>query len=445
MTIRDMNSLTSLSRFFALLLSCALFNAAHAEQVTIEVTGVGSNVFPIAIAPLLGEASLKEAISPIIRADLERSGRFRLVDAPIALPDAPPTNLPEWKAKGAISLSVGSAQLEANGNSRIRLRLYDTEKQNLIDGLEIIARPGELRRAAHQLADMIYERITGDKGVFSTKIAYVVKTGTRYEVHVADADGVGGQMVFGTNDPIMSPAWSPDGRRLAYVSFERKKAVVFVQDLLTGSRKAVAAFKGSNSAPAWSADGQSLAVTLTIDGISQIYRVRADGSGDPQRLTRSASIDTEPCFSPDGQTIAFTSDRGGSPQIYTVPAVGGEPQRLTFEGSYNVSPQYSPDGKTLAYVARNNGNFQIAVLDIASKRLLNTLTDGHSDESPSFAPNGRMLLYATELGGRGVLAAVSSDGTVKQKLSTQGDAREPVWGPFAQPLPAIPMIPGLNK
>jgi len=423
------------------LFACTALLAA--DELKIEMFGTGSKLLPIAVAPLTGENALKDSVTAIIRADLERSGRFKLIDAPQALPDAPPSNLPEWKSRGSDSLALGGVQVDSAGNATIRLRLYDTVTQNLLTGGELRARGTEMRHAAHQLADMIYEALTGDKGVFSTRIAYVTKSGGRYELQVADADGFGAQMVFGSPEPIMSPTWSPEGRRIAYVSFERKKPVVFVQDVYSNTRKAVAAFKGSNSAPAWSADGTALAVTLTLNGQSQIYKVSAEG-GEATRLSNSDGIDTEPNFSPDGQSIAFTSDRGGSPQIYLMSALGGPAQRLTFEGSYNVSPRFSRDGKSLAFVRRDNGHFRVAIMDMATREV-RTLTDGHTDESPSFAPNGRMLLYATEQGGRGVLAAVSSDGVVKQKLTTTGNVREPAWGPFDRPLSFVPMIPGLSK
>lgn len=410
-------------------LAVALRPAAAA--LTIEIVGAGANQIPIAIAPFAGEERLPQKVTEVVAADLQRSGLFKLVGANVS---PPPTELAEvkfgdWQGRGAEALAIGSVQTVGDGRFEIRFRLLDVVKQSLLAGYTYTVGANQLRATAHKIADVIYEKLTGDRGIFSTKIAYVVKQGKRYELQVADADGYGAQTVLASNEPIISPAWSPDGSRLAYVSFEKRKPIIYVQQLATGTRQVVSNYKGSNSAPAWSPDGRRLAAVLTKDGLSQIYLLNADGS-NPTRLTSSPSIDTEPFFSPDGQHVLFTSDRGGSPQIYRVAVGGGQPERLTFDGSYNVSPRYSPDGKSFTFIQRNGGQFNVAVQDAVSRQAM-ILTDTGLDESPSFAPNGKLILYATEVKGRGVLAAVSSDGRVKQRLSTpQGDVREPAWGPF---------------
>jgi TolB protein len=413
------------------LLACALPARA---QLSIEITGAGATRIPIAIVPFAGEGALGAGISGIVRADLERSGLFRGLEVPPLSPvptEASSVSFPEWRSRLADALVLGSVSARPDGRYEARFRLYDVVKQASLGGIAYTLSKDQARATAHRIADFVYEKLTGEKGVFSTRIAYVVKRGNRYELQIADADGAGEETALASFEPIISPAWSPDGRRLAYVSFEQKKPVVYVHSLLEGKRSAVANFKGSNSAPAWSPDGAKLAVTLSREGGSQIYLINADGSG-VRRLTTSTAIDTEPRFSPDGQWLYFTSDRGGTPQIYRMPAAGGEAQRVTFEGGYNVSPRLSPDGKTLAYITRNEGKFQVALLDL-SNRQVQVITDSDRDESPSFAPNGRMILLATVVGGRGVLSAVSADGRVKQRLSaTTGDVREPAWGPFIE-------------
>jgi TolB protein len=400
-------------------------------QLRVEITGVGSQQFPIAIATFARDGQVPADIDAIVRADLARSGLFRLIDAgsqPIAENAA--VALPDWKSRGADALAVGSASRMADGRFDVRFRLHDTVKQQQLDGLSYVSPASDLRLTAHRIADRIYERITGERGVFATRIAYVVQTSrTSWELHIADADGANPQAALRSREPIISPSWSPDGTRLAYVSFESGKPVVYVHGVMTGERRAVANFRGSNSAPAWSPDGRALAVTLTREGNSQVFLMNADGS-NVRRLTTSSGIDTEPAFSPDGQSIFFTSDRGGGPQIYRMPAAGGAAQRVTFTGDYNISPRPSPDGKLLAYVSRRGGRFQVQVLDLAGGQET-PVTDTARDESPSFAPNGRMLLYATEVNGRGILASASTDGRVRTRLSgPSGDIREPTWGPF---------------
>jgi TolB protein len=414
---------------FALLAVPITLHAA----LTIEIIGGGASQIPIAIAPFRAEDGLAQKITPVVAADLARSGLFKIIDSGgmVPVPHEPEqVNYPQWRARGAEAVVIGSIAQLSDGRYDIRFRLMDATKQTQLAGFVYYATAAQLRLTAHKIADVIYEKLTGDPGVFATRITYIVKKGKRFELHVADADGFGAQTVLASNEPIISPAWSPDGTRLAYVSFEQKKPVVYVQSLVTGSRQAVANFWGSNSAPAWSPDGRRLAVTLSKDGGSQIFLINADGSGTPQRLTSSSAIDTEPNFSPDGKSIIFTSDRGGSPQIYRVSAGGGSPQRLTFEGSYNVSPRHSPDGKSFTFIQRNGNRYSVAVQDFATRQV-QVLTDGGIDESPSFAPNSKMILYASEVRGRGILAAVSSDGRVKQRFTEDaGDVREPAWGPL---------------
>ena len=418
--------------FRSILLLLALACATAQAQLSIEITGGGANQIPIGVLRFAGEEALPQSISNIVEADLQRSGRFRMLFAGNVDPlpaEVAQVNFGDWKNRNADALVIGSIVRLADGRFEARFRLLDVPKQTQIGGVAFTLTAQQARTTAHRIADVVYEKLTGDRGVFSTRIAYVVKQGSRFELQIADADGVGAQTALASREPIMSPSWSPDGTRLAYVSFENKKPVVYVHSLVSGQRQAVANFKGSNSAPAWSVDGKQLAVVLSKDGGSQIYLIGADGS-NPRRITNSGSIDTEPFFSPDGQSIYFTSDRGGSPQIYRMNTSGGEAARVTFEGSYNVSPRVSSDGKTLIYIARDGGRFYLRSLDLASKQG-QALTDGQHDESPSFAPNGKMILYATQTNNRGSLAAVSSDGGVKQRLSVQAaDVREPAWGPF---------------
>jgi TolB protein len=405
--------------------------AVSLAQLRVEITGVGSQQFPIAIAPFARDGQVPVEIESVVRADLARSGLFRTVDAGTTpIPESASVALPDWKARGADALVIGSVTRLADGRFDVRFRLLDTIRGGQLDGLSYVSPASDLRLTAHRIADRIYEKLTGERGVFATRIAYVVQTSRNsWELHIADADGANPQAALRSREPIISPAWSPDGSRLAYVSFETGKPVVYVHTVATGSRKAVANFRGSNSAPAWSPDGKTLAVTLTREGNSQVFLMNADG-GNVRRLTTSSGIDTEPSFSPDGQSIYFTSDRGGGPQVYRMPANGGGAQRVTFNGDYNISPRLSPDGKLLAYVGRRGGQFKVHVLDLASGQET-PVTDTVRDESPSFAPNGRMLLYATEVNGRGILASASVDGRARARLSgPSGDIREPTWGPF---------------
>ena len=410
---------------------CAAAFSAHA-QLTIEIIGGGATSIPIAIVPFAGESNYPLGVSGIVGADLSRSGLFRLVDPGGVVPRparAEDVRYGDWTGRGADAVVVGSMTALPDGRAEVRFALLDAVKQAQLASFSYVVPPAQFRATAHRIADVIYEKLTGDVGVFSTRIAYVAKQGTRYELLVADADGYNPQSIVTSKEPLLSPEWSPDGTRIAYVSMENRKPVVYVQSLTTGARQLVANFRGSNSAPSWSPDGSKLAVTLSKDGSSQIYLIGTDG-GNAQRLSTSAGIDTEATFAPDGRSILFTSDRGGSPQIYRLTLGGGGVERMTYDGNYNVSPRFLPDGKGFVFVRRDGGRLNIALQDFATRQV-QILTQGSLDESPSVAPNGKLILYASEVGGRGILAAVSSDGRVKQRLTaTASDVREPAWGPL---------------
>ncbi len=399
-------------------------------QFRVEVTGVGLTQLPIAIAPFRGDAQAPQKIAAIVQADLERSGQFRSIDASgAALDESSRPDVAMWRQKSADSLATGSIIRTADGRYDVRFRLWDVVRGQDLGGQSFVVTQGDLRLVAHRIADFIYEKLTGERGVFSTRITYVTKTGSRYSLWVADADGENAQSALSSPEPIISPAWSPSGGQIAYVSFESRKPVVYVHDVATGRRRLIANFRGSNSAPAWAPDGRTLAVTLSRDGGSQLYTIDANG-GEPRRLMQSSGIDTEPVFSSDGRTIYFVSDRGGAPQIYRVPVGGGSAERVTFSGNYNISPSISPDGKWLAFISRVGGAFKLHVMDLASGAV-NAITDTTADENPSFAPNSRLLVYATQQQGREALMTTTLDGKIKARLAGQaGDIREPDWGSF---------------
>jgi TolB protein len=431
-----MTKIVKLLLFVGVLLSAPV----HAA-LTIEITQGIEGAVPIAVVPLGWRgtaAAAPENIAAIIAADLNRSGRFEslpdrdLVAHPVT---AEQVKFQNWRMLNVDNLVIGQLEETSAGQYSAQFELFDVFRGTRLAGSTFSVPAGELRRVAHHISDLIYETLTGERGAFNTQIAYVTSSGSSknktYTLLVADSDGYSPQTILTSKQPLMSPSWSPDGLQVAYVSFENKAAEIYIQEVLSGSRRKLASFKGINGAPSWSPDGRKLALTLSRDGNPEIYVMTIEG-GDLRRLTSSAAIDTEPVWAPDGRSIVFTSDRGGSAQLYRVSATGGSAQRLTFDGKYNAGADISPDGRKIAMVHGGSGRYRIAVLDLDSG-LLRILTDGQLDESPSFSPNGSMIIYATGAGNREVLSAVSVDGRFRQRLSLQaGNVREPVWSPFGK-------------
>ena len=410
-----------------------LFVSPVNAQMNIEIKGVGQTLYPVAVTRFKDEEKLPVKISDVIRQNLTRSGYFRNVELGNGVEDDQVIpNFKTWAARGADALAVGSVTQKSQGQYEIRYRLYDIRKGESLNGLIVSASEDNLRLAAHKISDDIIFKLLGERGVFSTRLSYVMKEGKRYRLVISDADGQNMRNALNSSEPIISVAWSPDGQKIAYVSFEDRKPIVYVHELATGRRIVLSNERGNNSAPSWAPDGKSLAISLSKDGNTQIYRVNADGS-NLRRLTQGNTIDTEPQFSPDGKFIYFTSDRGGNPQIYRMGADGerGEPaRRITFKQPYATSPRISPDGKFLAYIGGAGGGFKLFLMNLVTGDTT-PMTDTSFDESPSFAANGRYILYSTQVGGKKVLAAVSVDGYVKQILSVPGsDVRQPSWGPF---------------
>ncbi|MDJ0739319.1 MAG: Tol-Pal system beta propeller repeat protein TolB [Gammaproteobacteria bacterium] len=419
---------------------------ARASTLTIEITQGAEGALPIAVVPFAwrGDAGSPppHEVGGIVAADLQRSGRFKPLptNEMLARPSrGEDVDFRDWRALGVDNLVIGDVSPNGPGGYLVRFYLYDVFRGEQITGYSMPTTASDLRATAHHIADIIYETLTGEPGAFATRIAYVtsIRSGAgeqakeRVELRIADADGYAPQAIVSSDEPIMSPAWSPDGRRLAYVSFENAQPSVWIQEVFTGKRERMTSFKGINGAPAFSPDGRYLALTLSKDGNPDIF-IMDIARRSLRAITRHWSIDTEPSWSPDGKSLVFTSDRGGKPQIYRVSVNGGEAQRVTFEGDYNARASYSPDGRMLTMVTRVSGAYRIATLDLdrGDYRVMST---GRLDESPSFAPNGSMIIYATRVGGKGVLAAVSTDGRVQQRLRLQeGDVREPVWSPHHQ-------------
>ncbi|MBC7711191.1 MAG: Tol-Pal system protein TolB [Rhizobacter sp.] len=422
----NLSSLRIVTLFGAL-----LFAAQVRAQLTIDIVGVGAQQIPVAVAGFAGsDAALAQQMSAVIEADLARSGLIKTVNSNGLPKNGELAAVPfsELKARGADATVIGSLVPAANGMVAVSFRLVDVPKQEQLTGLVFNVPNKDLRATAHRIADIVYERLTGEKGVFSTRLAYVAKSPGRFQLIVADSDGFNAIPVVNSAEPIISPAWSPDGSRLAYVSFEGRKPSVYIQNVSSGQRTLLTRAAGNQSAPAWSPSGDQIVFASSQAGGTQLFVAGADGSNS-RRLTNSGAIDTTPNWAPDGR-IYFMSDRGGSPQIYRIAGEGGNAERITFEGSDNANPRVAADGKSMVFVKREGSRYMLAVQDFASRQV-QTLTQGPVDESPSFAPNGKLIVYASVYNGKGILAAVSADGRVKQRLgASNADVREPAWGPL---------------
>jgi TolB protein len=423
------------------LILCVSFCARARAEFVVEVTRGQENAIPVAVVPFMAADAPDAALdaAAVVAGDLKRSGRFKPMDRKDMI-EQPHTgagiNFDDWRRLGNDYILVGLMQPQGPDQYVINFELYNALNRQRLLSYQISANRAGLRLAAHQVADMVYDKILGVRGAFATRIAYVSVTGAlphrNFRLIVADSDGENPHVVMQSNEPLMSPAWSPDGQSLAYVSFEDRLPSVYVQYLKTGERKRVSAKAGVNQAPAFSPDGKKLALTLsTRDGNLDVY-VLDLASGGISRITDDPGIDTEPQWSKDGQSLYFTSDRAGGPQIYRVGLKSGDhPKRLTFQGNYNARPRLSPDESQLAFVTQEDGAYRIAVMNLDGRGDMQVLTKGQFDVSPSYAPNGAMLLYASRDRGRGVLALVSSDGRVQERLvSSEGEVQEPAWGPF---------------
>lgn len=428
----------NLYSYLILVFGLLINSGVHALEIIID-KGV-ENPIPVAIVPFgwSQAAALPPVdITTVIAEDLTRSARFSTMeqkDMPQEPHDFNAINFKDWRLLGMENLVIGNMTLNNDGSYDVEFRLIDVYKEKQIAGFRIPSTELQLRRTAHEISDIIYEKLIGIRGAFSTRIAYITvnknQNGSkRYSLQIADADGYAPQILLESGEPLLSPSWSPDGRQMAYVSFEGKNSAVYIQDITTGKRQRVASNPGINSAPAWSPDGSRLALTLSKDGNTEIYILHV-ASNVLRRITDNTAIDTEPTWSADNKVLAFTSDRGGSPQIYELLVDGGQAKRISFNGTYNAGPVFSPDSKTIAVVHGEGGAYRIGLLDRASGQV-SILTESRMDESPSFAPNGHMILYTTT-GARGTaLAAISVDGSVHQRLALQdGEVREPAWGPF---------------
>lgn len=425
-----------LKNMAALCIGVFWLNMAQAA-LTIDITKGIESAVPIAVVPFAGQAEnrLPVDLAHIIQSDLSRSGYFDTLSERDMLTrpsEASSVRFRNWQALGQDYLLIG--QVASTGLSyNVQFQLFDVYKAEQIMGYRLTVSAKDLRRTAHHISDLVFEKLTGVPGVFSSRITYITSVNRsrntkQYKLQVADSDGYRPKTIASSREPLMSPVWSPDGRKIAYVSFESRRSAVYVQTLATGQRKRVASFRGINGAPAFSPDGKRLALTLSKDGSPDIYVLDLD-TDELHKLTYSYAIDTEAYWSPDGRQIVFTSDRGGKPQLYVIPSQGGRAKRLTFDGDYNSRGRFSNDGKRLVMVHANRGDFRIAVMDMATKNM-SVVSDGHLDESPSFAPNGTMILFAARKRGRSLLAVVSADGSMQQRLAFDiGEIRDPAWAP----------------
>ena len=407
------------------------------SELVIRVTQGNDQPTMVAVPPMVMSGNqLVEDISAIVESDLQRSGLFKTIprENMLAFPSHPEdVYFRDWRLLGSEYLIVGSLSAVEEGGVELSFSLLDVNAQKTVFKHSVKGSKNQLRDLAHLASDKIYEEITGIRGAFSTRLAYVTadqKDGRLvYQLNVADSDGARERVMLKSAEPIMSPTWSPKGDELAYVSFETGRPAIFRQSLITAARKQLTNFRGLNGAPSWSPDGKQLALVLSKDGNPEIYILDL-ATNKFARMTRHFAIDTEPTWSPDGKSLLFTSDRGGTPQIYKLTVATRAVQRITFKGNYNARPSIAPDGRTLVMVHRESGVFHIATLDLVTGRMLE-LTETRLDESPTVAPNGAMLIYATKQGDKGILSAVSLDAGVKYFLPAKsGDVREPAWSPF---------------
>jgi TolB protein len=439
--IKPMRRFSSSFAVILLAVSALLAGPVAAQSLSVDIVGGVKTATPIVVVPFAqqGGAPLTTDVADVMRNDFNRSGKFRSLDKAdiVETPSiGSQIKFATWRLLKQDYIVVGRISDAGGGMLKVDFELWDVNKQQELLGGAFTSPAGDLRGVAHQIADKVYEKITGVRGAFWTRIAYITAVGlgdhTTYSLIVADSDGYNPQVVARSRESLLSPAWSPDGRKLAYVSFESGNSNIYVQDITTGSRQLVSARKGINGAPAWSPDGKKLAVSLSYVGNPEIFVIDL-ATHQETRLTHSLSIDTEPVWAPDGKSIYFTSDRSGRPQIYQIPASGGTPQRITFSGQYNAKASVSYDGKQIAMVQGNGNVYRIAILDQSLGGQVRFVSPGPLDDSVSFAPNASMLLYSASEGSRGVLYSVSNDGLVRQRLMlAEGNVQEPAWGPYRE-------------